>query len=272
MIIDHVPDRKGGIYSIINIHNNKQYIGSTVNFKKRIKAHILHLKNKSHHSPYLNNAVHKHGMRSFCFKILEVVNNFDILLAREQYYLDIFKTYLPENGYNVCSIAGSHIDVCKFGTVILKRLVDGMIFQAPSVRIFAVNHNLTESDVRGALRGNICKGFCVPDKNIVYRQLIDPQGVIHNIYNLKDYCIFYDLMDMYKPLARVLRGGINEYNGWHLPGNEIKKPLKILIGPDGQLYSFYNTDKFAKENYLVNATVRNILIGKIKEFKGWRLP
>ncbi|MEG7747601.1 GIY-YIG nuclease family protein [Listeria monocytogenes] len=50
-----------GIYKITNIVNNKIYIGSTNNFKRRITEHKRTFKDGKSNK-YLNNSVNKHGI------------------------------------------------------------------------------------------------------------------------------------------------------------------------------------------------------------------
>ena len=93
------------IYQIKNLVNNKIYIGSSVCFNKRKKTHILHLRKGKHHSIKLQRSWNKYGENSFIFEIIEVIYDISKILEREQFYLDLYKSY--EKGYNICEIAGS---------------------------------------------------------------------------------------------------------------------------------------------------------------------
>lgn len=97
-----------GIYLIKNIANNKIYIGSAINIHRRWKEHKLQLKEGKHHSYHLQSAWNTYGEQSFKFEILEEVSNPQHLLAYEQVYLDYYKSYEKEKGYNICKVAGSH--------------------------------------------------------------------------------------------------------------------------------------------------------------------
>lgn len=87
------------IYQIVNTQNNKRYIGSSCDFKKRKNQHLKMLKNKTHHNNHLQNAWNKYKECSFKFEVLEECN-LEQQFIREQYYLDNFK---PE--YNLDMIA-----------------------------------------------------------------------------------------------------------------------------------------------------------------------
>lgn len=91
-----------GIYKIINKINDKIYIGSSINLKRREREHINKLKKNIHNNPHLQNSWNKYGKENFKFEIIEVVEDEEKLIEREQYYLD---TLNPE--YNICEVAGS---------------------------------------------------------------------------------------------------------------------------------------------------------------------
>ena len=92
-----------GIYKIVNLINNKIYVGSAVNFKNRFKTHLSRLKNNKHHSIILQNSWNKYGGDNFKFEIIEECDKL-ILIKREQYYIDELKPY-----YNICKIAGNSL-------------------------------------------------------------------------------------------------------------------------------------------------------------------
>ncbi len=67
---------KSGIYRIRNLINNKSYIGSAVNFKRRWNYHKQDLIACRHHSKYLQNAWNKYGEAAFEFKVMEYVEDY----------------------------------------------------------------------------------------------------------------------------------------------------------------------------------------------------
>ena len=96
---------KSGIYQIRNLVNNKIYIGSSINLRKREKEHFRDLKNCKHHSKKLQRAFNKYGEQNFIFEIIEFIEDKSKLLEHEQYWMDRFN--VVKKGYNICSIAGS---------------------------------------------------------------------------------------------------------------------------------------------------------------------
>ena len=78
-----------GVYSIQNNVDGKQYIGSTtVSFKDRIDHHINGLRVNRHKNKHLQNSWNKYGEDCFTVRILEVVDDSDDVLKREQDWID----------------------------------------------------------------------------------------------------------------------------------------------------------------------------------------
>lgn len=90
-----------GIYAILNLINGKCYIGSAKNFRKRWYSHHRNLNKNEHENSYLQKAWNKYKQLNFIFVILEFCE-FEILIEREQFYIDIIK---PK--YNLAPTAGS---------------------------------------------------------------------------------------------------------------------------------------------------------------------
>lgn len=96
---------KSGIYSITNLLDNKQYIGSSINIVCRWKIHRLNLLANTHHSRYLQNAYNKYGKDAFKFEVLFTCPKED-LLRIEQYCINNYK---PQ--YNMSPTAGNCLGV-----------------------------------------------------------------------------------------------------------------------------------------------------------------
>lgn len=89
-----------GIYKIINLKNEKIYVGSAKNFEKRWKRHFRDLKNNKHSSIKLQRAYNKYGEENFkCEIIEELPYERNLILEREQYWINILHS--KEKGYNV---------------------------------------------------------------------------------------------------------------------------------------------------------------------------
>lgn len=98
------PMKIQGIYKIINKINNKIYIGQSTNIYKRFNSHKCEIKKGINHPLY--NSVRKYNIDNFEFIILEEVTNVLLLDQKEQYWMDHYKSYDKNFGYNLYSVAG----------------------------------------------------------------------------------------------------------------------------------------------------------------------
>jgi group I intron endonuclease len=76
-----------GIYKIINVVNNKFYVGSTVNISRRRARHFSELRNNRHNNKYLQAAWNKYGEQAFVFVVVEEVPKGKDILAAENVWL-----------------------------------------------------------------------------------------------------------------------------------------------------------------------------------------
>lgn len=75
------------IYKIINVVNNKFYVGSAVNFEKRKARHIWRLRRGDHINKRLQSAWNKYGESSFIFAVVEEVPEAADILQAENVWL-----------------------------------------------------------------------------------------------------------------------------------------------------------------------------------------
>lgn len=76
-----------GIYKIINVVNNKFYVGSAVNLSRRRARHFSELRNNRHSNGKLQNAWNKYGEQAFVFVVVEVLSEDADLLSAENVWL-----------------------------------------------------------------------------------------------------------------------------------------------------------------------------------------
>lgn len=76
-----------GIYKIINIVNNKFYVGSAVDLKRRKTRHFSELRNGKHNNRRLQAAWAKYGDQAFVFVVVEELPVDADLLAAENVWL-----------------------------------------------------------------------------------------------------------------------------------------------------------------------------------------
>lgn len=100
---------KKGVYCIKNIYNNKLYIGSTTRaFKYRLDQHLLLLRLNSHHSCHLQRSWNKYGENSFEYSILEFIEDNNIIINREQFWINKYDFKML---YNMSPTASSSLGI-----------------------------------------------------------------------------------------------------------------------------------------------------------------
>jgi len=98
-----------GIYCILNLLNGKYYVGSATNLKHRKVCHFSDLKLDKHDNRHLQNSYNKYGHDAFSFEVIEYIVDVDLLISREQHWIDFLDVCNTEYGYNLQQIAGSQL-------------------------------------------------------------------------------------------------------------------------------------------------------------------
>lgn len=136
-----------GIYKILNKINNKFYVGSSNNIKRRWMHHITYLNGGYHANVYLQNAWNKYGQQAFDFILLEEIDEPE-LLVKEQKYLDIYRQETPNLIYNISLIAGSPMKNLNHSNETIETLKQ---------KLSGVNHPHYGKEVTEQWRRNISK-------------------------------------------------------------------------------------------------------------------
>ena len=93
-------DDVAGVYKITNLITNQVYIGQSKNIKRRIwNERCLSYDPKS--CPRLKEAIKQYGKHNFKYEILAEEDNKEKRLQLESYYIRLFKSAIPEFGYNI---------------------------------------------------------------------------------------------------------------------------------------------------------------------------
>jgi group I intron endonuclease len=108
-------NKKSGIYLLHNLVNGKQYIGSSIDLKRRLFSYYS--PSKLIDGRYISNSIMKYGHNNFTVLILELVepsNHIKAdLLNREQYYIDLLKPVLNLNPTAGSSLGFKHSEETK---------------------------------------------------------------------------------------------------------------------------------------------------------------
>lgn len=105
---------RAGVYQIRNLVNGKIYVGSSKNLYHRCYSHFNMLKNGVHCNVHLQAAYNKYGKENFIFEVIEFIDDNNLIVPREQYYIDTLD--VVNCGYNMSysacnnnSIKGRHL-------------------------------------------------------------------------------------------------------------------------------------------------------------------
>src|SRR6266511_4205382 len=91
-------NKKCGVYAILSAADSKVYIGGCSNLKKRKWQHFYDLK-RGRHNKRFQSAYNELGESNFTFHIIYECKEED-LLKWEKFFIDFYKYYDPESGYN----------------------------------------------------------------------------------------------------------------------------------------------------------------------------
>ena len=98
---------KSGVYKITNTQNNRVYIGSAKEFKRRWKQHAWALMRNKHSNSFLQSDYNKCGKDVFVFEILELIDGSkEKRIERENHFIEIYFDN-KVNCYNLISKAFS---------------------------------------------------------------------------------------------------------------------------------------------------------------------
>ena len=89
-----------GIYKIVNLINNKMYVGRASFIDKRKNEHFRLLKLNKHKNSYLQLSYNKYGKENFIFEVIEYCEK-EKLISKEDYWCKKLNVNDPKIGYNL---------------------------------------------------------------------------------------------------------------------------------------------------------------------------
>lgn len=220
----------GVIYKIINIVNNKCYIGSAKHYISRKSKHLSDLRRNNHHCIKLQNSFNKYGENNFKFSIIESDINTNNLLNIEQNYLDLLKPELNTSKYAVSGYGRFKDKVCCFD------LKGNLLNEFNSADEAAYFYNVIDSKLR-----SVCNFERKTHKGMSFRwkKYVNKKG----LENIKDEILNIKRNITYQKINQLDLNGniIKEWNSIA----EAAKCLNLSYEPirlccNGNIYTSYN--------------------------------
>jgi group I intron endonuclease len=145
------------VYQIRNIVTGDLYIGSAIDYNRRVTRHLYFLRNGKHHSRYLQNAFNKYGEVNFVFESIELISDLNVLTIREQYWLDKLTP-----AYNTMKDIKSHIGVKRSAETIQKLSLAQMGKKCPEHVKEKIRQTLTGTKQSSATKQKRVKSMYQP--------------------------------------------------------------------------------------------------------------
>lgn len=238
-----------GVYAIKCLVNDRWYIGASSRLDKRLQRHRNLLRTNSHFNRSLQEDFSLYGFNSFEFVILEYTNN---LQVREEYWIEKEKEHL----YNVWR--------------------DGK--WVPNERTLnrkvSPRQSMTEEERK--IRSEKLKGI-KKSTTINYGtefHLIGPDGSEYKGKNLALFCRENNLS--INGIAKVRDGYRNSWRGWKVVNSKVLVPVEyeelyLVNENEEEIGPINNIGKFCREMLFNEKNFRNMLKGKAKSYRGWKI-
>lgn len=298
-------NKSSGIYLIRNILNNKIYVGSAKNCRKRLYSHLTDLKKQKHHSILLQRSFNKYGESKFITQILEYVDS-NKLIEREQHYIDLYKSSNKLYGFNICKEAKSAIGYKHREETKIKMhyshskqhkfvTPEGKLLIVDDLINFCKSNNLKYFRMKDLSIGS-CKYYCGYVKYIndgslkpydgpktrikhegVAIDVVDPDGKLYKFISKKAAskfigCSEETLLNLSFKLSKQIK------SGWRLADESTigvpyeEKSIK-LVDPNGKIITIYKgkLTEFCRLNNLHRTNIYSMVNGYYKQIKGYKI-
>lgn len=279
---------KAGIYKITNKQNGRRYFGSAKCFRVRWSQHANSLKRGKHQNKFLQADFNKCGEEAFVLEVLEVMTGTkEERLLREEVYL---KEHFDKGSecYNLMSRAVSREGFAARNPEETRRKISE-----------ASKRNWSNSEYKNRVSKSIQRALSDPEVQEKKREshlrswdgnedrrkkrsehsrkmMADPKHKEKVVSNLKEH----------QPRGREtykkriskdqdLRQRMQEIGRKNIAKRNATQPVKTygsLVAPDGTIHEgVSHVPTFAKEHGLIKTALYQLLLGRTKSHKGWKL-
>lgn len=89
-----------GVYAIVHTASGRIYVGSSINLKRRKKEQLASLRHNKNRNKRLQSAWNEFGEQAFEWRLLESILDTSILRQAEQKWMDKYRSYEAQHGFN----------------------------------------------------------------------------------------------------------------------------------------------------------------------------
>ena len=272
-----------GIYQIQNLENGRIYIGSAYCFKQRWHRHLVDLKKQRHHNKYLQNDYNKYSENKFSFSVLEICDlDKEKIRGLEQRYLDdLWKNTDFDERYN--HTKNTNITYSKQKRKIKYEqkcvwLFDGIIEYAIfDLEYFSKHYNVDHTELMELISGEIDKisnWVRGNNKQIIVKHIDTQEEIETNSFCNGDLAKKMKIQQSH--LSKLLSGKRKRCGKWIVKnrvffGRQHNGKTYYLLSPQNKVIEVNNLSYFAKKNNLNINCLKDIVYGKKKSYKKWKL-
>jgi group I intron endonuclease len=269
---------KAGIYNIINLINGKIYIGSTILFSNRYKHHLFLLKNNKHKNQHLQSSYNVYGKDNFKFIVVEIVNSKVVEEIRniEQKYINEAIPnweFVYNSLRNVSKIQGyakDKIESNRKTSENRKKYYKSKEGQQLIRKFIKNREGKTYEELFGAERAAEIKKK-ISDNQRTAMSKENAKENLRQIFSGKTYEERFGVerakeIKLKQSIGRKGKTVGDKHHKYRVINN-VK-----LLSPDGIIYTkIEGVVAFAKKHNLKHGHLSNVLSGKRKSHRGWRL-
>jgi group I intron endonuclease len=258
-----------GIYCFINKTTGKRYVGQTAYLAGRKGHHLLHLRRNNHDNSYFQNAFNKYGESDFVFEVLEVVpkledgtNDKVKLTEREQYWMDFYKSYEEDFGYNINPSASMNYMSGRTHTEEARKKISDaakgrVLSEELKKKMCDARRNTPSTSRDKQVKKEAKHEVSKPGKTYFEYHVTTPEGIEHVFTNLTEFCALNNLSRTH--LASMLNKD-TFYKGWtgyKVHVNDTKEMVEIIVSEEakhsankGKVFEYHLFDRIIMNMYL----------------------
>lgn len=285
-----------GIYKLIFPNTDKVYVGQSINIEIRYKKHLSLLKRGAAPSK-IQQAFDTYGGPTL--SILEVMDSREDMDSRECHYINILGSY--EHGFNGClgglGVSGlSGIsNPCSRYSIEDYFMCLWYLVQVPAYTTYEIEYytgvdssvveNISSCKAHTWLKKEFPQEYSILEylnslgrnsqyvRSGKYHIVVSPEGQQYPVLNVSAFAKEHSLTQ--SDLQAVISGKRITTKGWYMKDNPPAiKDLVELINPLGAVVSIPKEQAyidFAKEYSLTKSGISDLVAGRLKTHRGWRL-